>query len=136
MTGRDFPQHALKLFFDGGCRPNPGAMEAAVVARGKLYHLPRQGNGSSDHAEWLALLHALGIARALGATDILLLGDSLAVVEQANRRRTCRRPEFRACLARFEAGAATFARVRIRHIARTQNLAGIALGKIREASRG
>lgn len=128
-------RHGLKLFFDGGCRPNPGEMETAVVARGKLHHSPRQGRGSSHEAEWLALLHALKVARGLGESRILLLGDSRAVVEQANGRLKCRTPGPRAYLAAFLEAARQFQQVRVRHIARTQNLAGIALGQIREASR-
>ena len=27
-------QRRLKIYFDGGCQPNPGAMEGAVVVRG------------------------------------------------------------------------------------------------------
>ena len=123
---------SLKIFFDGGCRPNPGEMEIAAVARGRLFHRPAQGHGSSHHAEWLALLHALGIASALGETDILLLGDALPVIEQANGRAKCRTPELRDFLAAFREQAGHFARVRVRHIRRTQNLAGIALAKLRE----
>jgi ribonuclease HI len=126
---------ALKIFFDGGCRPNPGEMETAVVARGKFHHLPRQGHGSSHQAEWLALLHALKVARELSETDIHLLGDSRAVVEQANGRLKCRGPALQTCLAAFQEEARHFARLRVRHIARSQNLAGIALGQVRDASR-
>jgi ribonuclease HI len=111
-------------------------MESAVVARGKLFHRPALGHGSSHHAEWLALLLALEIAHRLGETDILLLGDSLAVVEQANGKSKCRSPELQHCLAKFQAAAGSFTRLRVRHIRRTQNLAGIKLGKIKEVSKG
>lgn len=122
----------VKIFFDGGCRPNPGEMEVAAVAGGRLFHQPAQGQGSSHHAEWLALLHALRIGRALGETDIVLLGDARAVVEQANGRSRCKSPELRDCLTAFQAEAGRFARIRVRHIKRSQNLAGIALAKIGE----
>lgn len=121
----------MKLFFDGGCRPNPGAMEAAVVARGTVYHKPRLGHGSSSEAEWAALLYALEIARTLGETDVTLLGDSALVVHQANGVWKCRSPELQPYLAAFQEQARHFSRIRIRHIRRTQNLAGIALEKAR-----
>jgi len=70
----------LKIFFDGGARPNPGRMETAVVARGKFYHRPDVGIGSNDEAEWLALLHAVEVAKELGAEDVVFLGDSTLVV--------------------------------------------------------
>jgi ribonuclease HI len=113
----------LKLFFDGGCRPNPGAMEAAVVAGGETYFFPHLGLGTSEQAEWAALLKAIEVAEALGARDILLLGDSSNVIGQANgalKPRGAPLEEYRTRAARFE-------RVAVRHIGRKQNLAGIAL---------
>ena len=117
----------LKLFFDGGCRPHPGAMEAAVVAGGETYLFPDLGVGNSEQAEWAALLRALDVAETLGARDILLLGDSSNVIGQANgtlRARGAPLEDFRTRAARFE-------RVTVRHIGRKQNLAGIALERAR-----
>jgi ribonuclease HI len=45
----------LKIFFDGGCRPNPGRIEVALVARGMTYFDDDLGCGSSSDAEWIAL---------------------------------------------------------------------------------
>lgn len=119
----------LKLFFDGGCRPNPGVMEVAVVVRGTTHHRADLGYGSNNDAEWLALLAALAIARDLGATDIELLGDSAFVVDQANG--TGRNgADWQRYLAEYRALAASFTRLRVRRIGRSQNLAGIALERI------
>lgn len=116
----------LKLFFDGGCRPNPGLMETAVAARGRVWHRPAIGHGTNDHAEWQALLDALAVAATLGAQDIVLLGDSALVVAHAAGKL---KPgaAFAPYLEAYTAGIAGFSRLRIRRIARTQNLAGIAL---------
>jgi len=122
-------EHALKLFFDGGCRPNPGTMETAVAARGQVWHRPAIGYGTNDHAEWLALLHALEVAATLGAQNNVLLGDSAFVVRQATGALKPR-AEFAPYLLRYAALTCKFARVRIRLIARSQNLAGIALTRI------
>ncbi len=122
----------LKLFFDGGCRPNPGLMETAVAAFGQIWHRPAIGQGTNDHAEWQALLDALDVAAQLGAEDIVLLGDSALIVAHATGK-IKPRAAFAPYLATFAANAAGFSRVRIRRIARTQNLAGIAL-KQRQAS--
>lgn len=124
----------VKVFFDGGCRPNPGEMETAVVARGKLYHEPQLGHGSSGHAEWLALLHALRVARMLGETDIEVVGDSASVISQANGVTKSKSAEHRGCLAEFQDEACHFARLRVRHISRTKNLAGIALARMRNGA--
>ena len=117
----------MKIWFDGGCRPNPGVIETAVVTGGRLWHRVDHGHGDNNDADWLALLDAMAVARALGLGDVVLLGDAVMVVDQA-RGRTRRVPaRFRGYLARFHDAAAGFARVRVRHVARGHNLAGIAL---------
>ncbi len=121
----------LKLFFDGGCRPNPGTMEVAVFARNVIYHVPDIGRGTNSDAEWLALIHALKVARSLGESDIELIGDSALVVHQAKGEWKCRGPELQAHLADYKALAGAFAQIRIRHVGRSHNLAGIALEGIR-----
>ncbi len=119
-------ERPLKLFFDGGCRPNPGQMETAVAARGRVWHRPAIGHGTNDQAEWQALLDALDVARDLGATDIVLLGDSALVVAQASGTLKPG-PACAAFRAEYQARTAAFTRLRIRRIKRAQNLAGIAL---------
>lgn len=128
-TNGDMQSATIKIFFDGGCRPNPGRMETAVVARGITYHRPDRGTGSNNDAEWLALLHAAEVAISIGALDVILLGDSALIVEQANFRARCRSPEFKAYLEEFRTFVGEFDRIRVRKIPRTQNLAGIALAK-------
>ena len=119
----------LKIFFDGGCRPNPGQMETAVVARGMTYHRPNCGIGTNNDAEWLALIHAAEVALSIGALDVVMLGDSALVVGQANGQSKCRSAQFEAHLEKFQKLTADFNRLRIRKIPRNQNLAGIALAK-------
>ena len=120
----------MKIFFDGGCRPNPGTIEVAVVALGVTYHEPCAGFGSNNDAEWLALIHALTIAGRLGARDLELLGDSALVVDQANGTTPCRSPELAAHRDSFMALRPAFGRIRIRRIKRSQNLAGIFMAKL------
>ena len=118
----------VKIFFDGGCRPNPGAMEIAVVAGGKTILARDLGHGTSEDAEWLALIHALTIARSLGRPDFVLLGDAANVIAKANGTFPCREAG-RGHLERFRSLAGP-AYPRVRHIKRTQNLAGIALARL------
>ena len=116
----------MKIFFDGGCRPNPGRMETAVVARGVVRITRDLGHGSSHDAEWLALLAAVAEMRALGLGQAVLLGDSAAVVAEANAALAGKvTPGHATAFIAASAGLA----VRVRHIKRTQNLAGIALGR-------
>jgi ribonuclease HI len=122
---------SVKIFFDGGYRPVLGEMETAVVARGALHHQPRLGPGSSEEAEWLALLHALRVARMLGVPNIILVGDSASVINQAKGVTTCRAA---ACLENYRDQLRHFAHVRLRQVPRTQNLAGIALARLRNGA--
>ena len=116
----------VKVFFDGGFRPSPMGMETAVVVRGQSYVQRDLGPGSSMDAEWLALLHAVAIAKELGLSDPVFLGDSLAVIGQANGTAKCRG----AFVRHLEAMKAASASPHIRYVKRTQNLAGIALERL------
>jgi ribonuclease HI len=86
----------------------------------------------SGDAEWLALLHALEVAHAAGERDVVLLGDSASVIEQA---KGTARPCVPVLLqTRFATLAGRFERLRFRRIKRNQNLAGIALERVRQRS--
>ncbi|OWK29494.1 reverse transcriptase-like protein [Sphingomonas dokdonensis] len=117
----------MKIFFDGGLRPLPAGMEFAVVAAGRSHIERGLGPGTSMAAEWLALIAALRLANQLDLADAVLLGDAAAVIAQANGIIKVPR-------AHHAHHAAYLAlprppRFRLRHIKRTQNLAGIALEK-------
>ena len=104
----------------------------AAVLRGEVQVREDLGAGSSGDAEWLALLHALEVAVAAGETDVVMLGDSASVIEQARGR-----ARSRVALPhqiRFAELAACFERLRFRRIKRNQNLAGIVLERIRQRS--
>jgi len=126
------------VFFDGGARPNPGRIEAAVVVRGVVHVLDGLGLGTNRDAEWLALIGAMTLVQALGLTDVVLIGDAAEVVLQANKALRSARalpcalpcamsPAVPPHAATFLALAAKGPPVRIRWIKRAQNLAGIAL---------
>jgi ribonuclease HI len=118
-----------KIYFDGGCRPNPGTMEIAVVVAGQAQVRRDCGQGSSMDAEWLALIEALALARALDLSDFILLGDAIAVIAQASGKARCPGRMQRHLMA-FRALAGCGPPPRIRYVKRTQNLAGIALAKL------
>jgi ribonuclease HI len=123
----------IKIFFDGGCRPNPGRMEIAVVARGQTHIHRDLGEGSSMTAEWLALIAAERLARALDLArgDYVLLGDAAAVIAQASAAQRCRgsSAEHHATLMALAGGTLP----PIRYVKRTQNFAGIALARLHAA---
>ncbi len=116
----------VKVFFDGGCRPNPGRMEAAVVVQGVTHLFDDLGHGPSSDAEWLALIRAFEVSQSLGLTEIELLGDALHVIRQANKAmRSDHAVQGHA--ATFRDLTANGPPPRVRWIKREQNLAGIAL---------
>ena len=118
-----------KIYFDGGCRPNPGPMEIAVVIGGIATIERDLGHGSSLDAEWLALIAALRLARERGIEDFILLGDAAAVLAQATGavRASGTAAQY---LAMFRDIADGGCAPRIRHVGRSQNLAGIALARL------
>jgi ribonuclease HI len=119
----------IKVFFDGGCRPNPGEMEIAVVAAGRTCILRDLGHGTSADAEWLALIHALKVAQSLDKPDFVLIGDAAGIIGQANGTTKCRGTSI-GHLERFRALTSEARPPRIRYIKRSQNLAGIALARL------
>ena len=123
------PLQRTKLFFDGGCRPNPGSLECAVVLRGQVHYRCDIGEGTNSDAEWLAAIYAVEIALLHGERNIVLLGDSTLVVTQANGIAPCRSATLEAHRVKFVDRLQAFDTVRIRHIGRAQNLAGIALAR-------
>ena len=121
----------MKIFFDGGCRPNPGAIEVAVVAGGRTTIRRDLGEGTSADAEWLALIEALTTAQGLGTADFVLMGDAANIVAKANGTMRCR-PADAAHVERFRALASAGASPRVRYVKRSQNLAGIALARLHD----
>lgn len=119
----------MKIYFDGGCRPSPVGMETAVVVKGRSFIQRDLGPGTSLEAEWLALIRAVEVARDQGLANPLFLGDSLAVVGQANGARRSKGASVHHFLA-LKALHTSFAKLRFRHVKRSQNLAGIALARL------
>lgn len=116
----------LKVFFDGGCRPNPGPIEAAVVIRGVVHLFDDLGTGTNSDAEWLALICALELTQSLGLTNVELIGDATEVIWKANAALSDSHP-LHGHAATFTALASKAPPARIRWIKRAQNFAGIAL---------
>jgi ribonuclease HI len=124
----------LKIFFDGGCQPNPGKIEVAVVARGHSHFFDDLGRGTSSDAEWLALRLALTVAHTLKLPRFELLGDSANVIAQVTGRAACRSDRATAHFMNYLELARAKRPDRIRWLPRNQNLAGIALARRRSLS--
>lgn len=118
----------LKVFFDGGCRPNPGPIEAAAVIRGEAHIFTDLGQGDNRDAEWTALIRALELVQTLELGEVDLIGDAIEIVRQAKAALERGEPR-NSHEAAFLALAARTPPARIRWIKREQNLAGIALAR-------
>lgn len=80
-------KETIKIEFDGGSRGNPGPSGIGIVLRAQddtpLVTLGRFiGNATNNIAEYRALIAALQEAKKLGATDIVIHGDSELIVKQ------------------------------------------------------
>jgi ribonuclease HI len=104
-------------------------MEAMAVGRGEMHYRPDLGFGDNNEAEWLALLLAVEIARLAEAADVLFVGDSTLIIEQAAGRQRCRSPHLQSYLATYHEAVAAIPRVRLKQVPRSKNLAGIALAR-------
>ena len=80
-------------------------------------------------AEWLALLHAVELAGELGLHEAVFLGDSLAVIGQANGTVRCPRDHAH-YLQALASSQSRLGKLQIRHVKRSQNLAGVALARL------
>ena len=78
----------IKIYFDGGCKPNPGKMEICVIIDNNGVLEPHVnleiGDGTNNLAEWAALVWAASIAAERGYTSVTFYGDSNNIVNQAN----------------------------------------------------
>jgi ribonuclease HI len=120
----------ITIYFDGGCRPNPGEREIAVVfacADPYLCYHDFVGPGTNNEAEFLALLWALDLSWQAGFTDIHVCGDSSLVVRGASGQGEIRAPNLLPYLAEYTALQKKFANILLEWVPRERNLAGIYL---------
>lgn len=120
------------IYFDGGCNPNPGKMEICIVVldqNKKTPHVIRNlGRGTSNIAEWSALLFAATHAKELGLKKVTFVGDSKLVVNQAKGLWRINKQNFVELKKMFENSVEGIT-WEIRHLPRDYNLAGIYLEK-------
>jgi ribonuclease HI len=111
---------------DGGARGNPGpAAIAAVVATpdGEILEEGSEviGTATNNVAEYRALLLGIERARALGATEVELVGDSELVVRQVRGDYRVKDAGLRDLHARVVEALDVFEDWSIRHVRREEN---------------
>jgi ribonuclease HI len=116
----------LVVNVDGGARGNPGpAAIAAVVATpdGEILEEGSEtiGSATNNVAEYRALLLGIERARALGAGEIELVGDSELIVRQVRGEYRVKDASLRDLHARVREALEGFERWSIRHVRREEN---------------
>ena len=116
----------LVVHVDGGARGNPGpAAIAAVVSTpdGEIVeeHGERIGEATNNVAEYRALLLGLHRARARGAREVELVGDSELVVRQVRGEYKVKDDALKALYAKVVKALAEFDSWSIRNVPREEN---------------
>jgi ribonuclease HI len=125
----------MKIYFDGGCKPNPGKMEVAIVLdyeNGTVVPFKQYlDHGTNNEAEWLAFLWALDTAVGLGDTqNTTIHGDSQIVCNGAIGTWKVNADNLKPFKAECDRMKVNF-KGRIVHLRRHLNLAGLYLeGKL------
>ena len=82
------PSDGWRGWFDGSAHPNPGRIGIGALLRGpageRLEISRRAGHGNSGEAEYLALQALLEAAARMGASGLVVYGDSQVVVNDVN----------------------------------------------------
>jgi ribonuclease HI len=117
---------------DGGARGNPGPAAIGVVVsdpQGALLEQlgERIGETTNNVAEYRALLRGLELARALGADEVEVVGDSELVAKQVAGQYKVKHAGLRPLHAAALQALAGFARWQVRTVPRAQNAAADAL---------
>jgi ribonuclease HI len=117
---------------DGGSRGNPGpAAAAAIIATPDGEVLAREsetlGIATNNVAEYCGVLLGLTRARALGATEVELVGDSELIAKQLTGLYRVKHPDMRPLHARAHAELGRFVRWSVRSVPRAQNAEADAL---------
>jgi ribonuclease HI len=116
----------LTVNVDGGARGNPGpAAIAAVVqdADGQVLQEKGEaiGRATNNVAEYRALLLGVEMAKALGASELELVGDSELIVRQVKGEYKVKDAALRRLHVEVKRALEPFDRWSIRHVRREQN---------------
>jgi ribonuclease HI len=115
----------LVVNVDGGARGNPGPAAIAAVAQAGGEVLAergeRIGRATNNVAEYRALLLGIELARALGAGELELVGDSELIVKQVKGEYKVKDATMRELHAEVKRALRDFDRWSIRHVRREHN---------------
>lgn len=121
----------MKIYFDGGCAPNPGQMSSCIVIcpdgeKAQAHTMMDLGYGTNNVAEWSAFIWAAEWAKDNGVKKCVVLGDSMLVIKQASGLWKINHELFATLLEQFKQ-IAKGVEFELGHVPRNSNLAGIYL---------
>jgi ribonuclease HI len=116
----------LVVNVDGGARGNPGPAAIGVVVsdmQGAVVDELAEGIGEATNnvAEYRAVLRGLERARALGADEVEIVGDSELVARQLNGTYKVKHPAMKPLYEQAMGALASFERWHVRTVPRAQN---------------
>jgi ribonuclease HI len=122
----------LVLHVDGGARGNPGPAAVGVVISGPDGDVvdeiaERIGPATNNVAEYRAVLRGLERARALGARELEIVGDSELIARQLTGAYKVKHPALKPLHAEAIAALRGFDRWTVRTVPREQNAGADAL---------
>lgn len=121
----------MKIYFDGGCAPNPGKMSGCIVVchpdkEAEALTMKDLGQGTNNVAEWSALIWAVLWAKDNGIKKAILIGDSQLVIKQASGLWKINNQLLADLFKQFKEISKGLD-LELRHVLRDSNLAGIYL---------
>lgn len=121
----------MKIYFDGGCSPNPGKMKTCIVIcrdgeKSEPHTILDLGQGTNNIAEWSGLVWAVTWLRENKIQKCEIIGDSKMVIMQAQglwkiKKDTLR--DYYNAFLKISQGMD----LKLTHVLRDSNLAGICL---------
>jgi ribonuclease HI len=116
----------LTVNVDGGARGNPGPAAVGVVVRGAGGEVleevgERIGRATNNVAEYRALLLGIERARARGASELELIGDSELIVRQVKGEYKVKDAAMRELHTQVKRALEPFEGWSIRHVRREEN---------------
>ncbi len=120
------------MHVDGGARGNPGPAAVGVVISGADGEVLDEiaepiGVATNNVAEYRAVLRGLDRARALGATEVELIGDSQLVARQLTGAYKVKHPAMKPLYEQAMSALRQFERWQIRSVPRAENARADAL---------
>lgn len=129
------------VHFDGAANPNPGKMGIGVVVEAPGKEAVEIGedlgrDGTSNIAEYEALIRGLEEAKRLGADEVVVKGDSNLVVQQLLGRFRVKQPHLKPLHQRVAELSNEFDDFEIQWIPREQNKRADALANAAVSAKG